>query len=150
MAVQDFLFRDSQCVAGFDGRASTRTGTTLSNPVDGSGQFLAVVLSTSSGRTVALPATGGSSGVAIYGVLQNKPQIGISADVGVLGYSKCIAGASIALGAEFMTSSTAAGTMVTYSTASGAGCVRVGLAIEAAAAGQIFTGRLYGVGVGAP
>src|SRR5260221_7262925 len=97
-----------------DFRNSTVTGSTLAGP-SGSGQFLAVVQSTTVDRTLALPATGGSSGVQIYGICQNKPRAGEVIDVGVFGVSKCVAGATIVRGQRVMTSSTLAGTLIPFS-----------------------------------
>jgi len=84
-----------------DFRNSTNTGSTLAGP-SGSGQFLAVVLSTTVDRTCALPATGGSSGLPIYGICQNKPRPGEAIDVGIFGISKAVAGATIVRGNEVM------------------------------------------------
>lgn len=147
MATQGPMIDDgSQTVAGFDARNSTFTGSTLAGP-NGSGQFLAVLLSTSSSRTVVVCSTAGSTiNQFIYGILQNKPQLGIAADVCIFGVTKAVAGATIASGVLLMPSSTLAGSLVTYSTAlGGRPC---GQSIESAVVGQIFTAALFGFGQG--
>lgn len=128
-----------------DFRNSAITGTTLAGP-NGSGQFLAVVFSTTVDRTINGAST--AAGTRIYGICQNKPRAGEAIDVGILGVSKCVAGAAITRGSEVMTSSTLAGTLITFSTA--VGQVPCGRAIESAVAGQVFSAAIYGFGAGAP
>ena len=124
-----------------DFRNSSVTGSTLAGP-NGSGQFLAVQVSTA--RTISLMSTGGSSGLGIYGICQNKPGPGVAVDVGFLGISKCVAGAAITGGQALMASATLGGTLVPYSTAvlSAWPC---GVALETAAAGQVFTANITGI-----
>lgn len=125
-----------------DFRNSTNTGSTLAGP-NGSGQFLAVVLSTTVDRTVQLPSTATAQFKPI-GICQNKPRPGEVVDVGVLGVSKAVAGLAVVRGSDLALSSTLAGTLVPFSTAVGAQpCAR---AYESAAAGQVFTCFVYGVG----
>lgn len=144
MATESPLIHDgSQTVSGFDARNSTLSGTTRSGP-NGSGQFLAVQLSTTTSRTVNLTTV---AGMKIYGILQNKPSTGIAADVGIFGVSKAVAGGTINPGQEVAVSSTAAGSLIAYSSA--AGIYPVGRAIESAVVGQIFSVALYGFGGGA-
>jgi hypothetical protein len=127
MATEGPLLHDgAQCVAA----ANYSNSQSLSGP-SGSGQFLAVVL-TSTGRTVALAA---SVGVQIYGILQNKPTSGAAADVGFTGVTKAVAGGTIAAGAALMTN--ASGQLITWT--AGSGYAQVGYAIEAAVSGQTFT-----------
>lgn len=150
MATESPLIHDgAQTVAGFDGRNSSITGTTLAGP-NGSAQFLAVTLSTSSSRTVAIPSSGGSTGAAIYGILQNKPSTGIAADVGIFGISKMVSGSTaIASGQDLMVSATAGGVLIPYSSTVGAGVARIARSLETATAvGQVFTGFVYGIGIG--
>jgi hypothetical protein len=128
-----------------DFRNSAVTGSTLSGP-SGSGQFLAVVMSTTADRTINGPST--VAGTRIYGICQNKPRGGDAIDVGIFGISKAVAGASITRGSEVMTSSTASGTLIAFSTA--AGQVPCGRAIESAVVGQVFSMALYGFGAGSP
>lgn len=149
MATESPLLHDgSQTIAGFDARNSSITGTTRAGP-NGSGQFCAVVLSTTVDRTVNLPSTA-SAQFKPYGILQNKPSTGIAADVAIFGVSKAIAGTTtIAAGQDLQLSSTSAGTLVPFSSAAGATpCAR---SLEAATAtGSLITVALYGFGVGPP
>ena len=127
MATEGPLLHDgSQCVAA----ANYSNSAGLSGP-SGSGQFLAVVL-TSAGRTVAVAS---SAGAQCYGILQNKPTSGAAADVGFLGPTKAVAGGTIAAGAPVMTN--ASGAIVAWT--AGSAYAQIGYAIEAAASGQIFT-----------
>lgn len=126
-----------------DFRNSAITGTTLSGP-NGSGQFLAVVFSTTVDRTINGASTANSA--AIYGICQNKPRAGEAIDVGILGVSKAVAGASITRGSKVMPSSTAAGTLIPFTTS--VGNIPCGVAIENAVAGQVFSMALYGFGAG--
>jgi hypothetical protein len=148
MATESPLLHDgSQCISNFDGRNSSITGTTLSGP-NGSGQFLAVVLSTTVDRTVQLPSTT-TAQFKPYGILQNKPSTGIAADVGIFGVSKAIAGTTVVRGQDLMLSSTAAGTLIPFTTA--VGNTPCGRALEnASTVGQVFTAAIYGFGVGPP
>ena len=111
--------------------------TALYGP-NGSGQFLAVTLTAA--RTVTLAAAGAST-VAIYGILQNTPDIGQAANVGLFGVSKVVLGAgagAIATGSPLMVDTTNAGTLCLWVT--GSHNLVVGFALEAAtAANQIFT-----------
>lgn len=141
MATESPLLHDgAQNVSGFDARNSTNTGSTQRGP-NGSAQFLAVRQSTSVDRTV-MPCT--AAGIAIYGILQNKPSTGIAADVGIFGVTKAVGGSSaIAPGMALMVSSS--GDMIPFTT----GNVPIGTAIEACAAvGQVFSMALYGFGMG--
>lgn len=144
MATESPLLHDgSQTISGTDMRNSTYSGSTRGGP-SGSGQFLAVQLSTVTSRTVN-PTT--VAGMKIYGILQNKPSTGIAADVGIFGVSKCVAGGTISPGQELQASSTQAGALIAFS--SGAGVYPVGRAIESAVVGQIFAGFIYGGSGGA-
>lgn len=143
MANESPLMHDgAQCILGFDARNSTFSGSTLGGP-SGSGQFLAVRLSTTADRTVLLASTA-TAGVNIYGVLQNKGSTGQVADVGIAGITKAVAGGTIAGGGPVMVSSTNAGTLIAYSSA--AQQYAVGNALESAVVGQVFAMRLYGGG----
>lgn len=107
--------------------AGTTGGTT------GSGQFLAVKLSTATARTSLLVAALGSP---IYGILQNKPKLGEAADVGLWGITKAVAGsAGVTFGLPQMT---AADGRITDWVAGAASC-QIGWALETAASGAIFT-----------
>lgn len=143
------LVEGSQCVLGFDARNSTITGTTLSGP-SGSGQYLAVKLSTLADRTVLLASTVASQ-VMAYGILQNKGSTGGVAAVGVLGVSKAVCGSTsnVTGGVLLAVSSTAAGTLIAYSSA--AAQTPFARALETpAAVGAIFTVFVYGYGAGTP
>jgi len=129
----------SQCVLSTanDARNSTLTGSTLAGP-SGSGQFLAVTISTS--RVVSLCSTtfqNLSSGTQFYGILQNKPRGGEAADVGIFGLTKAVAGSSaITGGGALQTSSTSAGTLVPWAQGNGRPCA---MAVESAGTvGQVF------------
>lgn len=126
-----------------DFRNSTNTGSTLAGP-SGSGQFLAVVMSTVVDRTCLLPSTAGSTGLGIYGICQNKPRGGEAIDVGFLGISKCVAGAAVTRGVNLMASATSAGTLVAFSTAV-ANAQSCGVALESAATGQVFSANIFGI-----
>lgn len=142
MATESPLLHDGgNTVAGTDMRNSTNTGTTHMGQ-NGSPQFQAVLLGTTA-RTVIL-ATSGSQ---IYGVLQNKPNVGDAADVGIFGVTKIVAGAtSVLAGGLLMVDSS--GCAIAYS--SQAGSAAIGRALEApTAAGQIITAMIWGGGVGA-
>lgn len=143
MATESPLMHDgAQCVLGFDARNSTFSGTTNAGP-SGSGQFLAVRLSTLADRTVLLASTA-TAGVNIYGILQNKGSTGQVADVGIHGVTKAVAGGTIGGGGPVAVSSTAPGSLIAYSSA--AQTYAVGFALESAVVGQVFTMRLYGWG----
>lgn len=144
MATESPLIHDgAQCVLGFDARNSTFSGTTNSGP-SGSAQFCLVSLSTVTARMVLLPA---SSGARVYGVLQNKGSSSQVADVGIFGISKVVcAGSSVGIGQIVMASSGNGGACP-YSSASS--IYPVGIALEGATVGQVFTCALYGFGQGA-
>lgn len=147
-----FIKDGAQCVlsTAADFRNSTLTGTTLAGP-QGSGQFLAVVLSTTTQRTAQLPSTT-TAQFRGYGICQNKPRPAEAIDVVIFGISKVVAGSTaIAAGQELMLSSTSAGTLIAFSSA--AGQVPIGRAvgdIPPTAVGQVFTAAIYGFGAGAP
>lgn len=140
MATESPLITDgAQTVAGADFRRSSITGSTLFGP-NGSAQFLAVRLSTTTDRTVNISTADGQS---IYGILQNAPALGDAAAVGVVGVSKCVGGSSaIAPGMDLM--ATSSGALIPYSSA--AGVSRCGRSIEACTAvGNVFTAWINGV-----
>lgn len=148
MANESPLLHDgAQCVLGFDARNSTYSGTTLSGP-SGSGQYLAVRLSTTADRTVLLASTV-AGGVQAYGILQNKGSTGQVADVGIFGISKgvCGATANITGGVMVAVTTSSAGTLIAYSSATTV--YPIGMALETpSAAGAVFTVALYGFGRG--
>lgn len=92
-------------------------------------QYFAVKL-TSTARTVALASTGGEM---IYGILQNAPAIGESANVCQLGITKAAAGGTIAAGDPLTTDT--AGKVITYTSSK----VKIGVAITAGVAGDLIT-----------
>lgn len=142
MAVEGPKIDLGWCVSGFDARNGTLSGTTRSGP-SGSGQFLAVQLSTTVDKTVNLCTV---AGMKPLGILQNKPSTGIAADVCIFGVSKVVAGSTaIAAGQELETSTL--GAMIPFSSATG--IYPCGRALEAATTnGQIFSALIYGAGVG--
>jgi hypothetical protein len=132
MATDTPLFRDGGqmiTVTNYYNPASALAGP------GGSGQFLGVTISAS--RTVAVQTTIGGQ---IYGVLQNTPAVNEACDIGILGISKFVAGASITAGAELMVD--ASGRFITW--VAGSGYFKVGQALETtSAANNVFTGLLY-------
>jgi hypothetical protein len=130
-----------------DARNSTITGTTLAGP-NGSGQFLAVYLST--GRTYSFCSTTiqNLSSVSIAaGLLQNKPAGGQAADVGIFGLSKAVSGSSAITGGQALQiSSTNAGVLVPWVGGNGR---PFAMAYEnALTVGAVFTVFLPGPGPG--
>lgn len=92
-------------------------------------QFYAVKLTAA--RSVNLASSGGEN---IYGILQNKPKSGDSADAAIFGVCKAAAGAAFAAGAKLMTDST--GRLIAQTSTNAI----VAVALEAAtAAAQIVT-----------
>lgn len=87
-------------------------------------QFYAVRVSAA--QQVNVP---GSAGLAILGILQNKPESGKVADVMVTGVTKVKAGAAISAGARVMADN--GGKIITLATS---GSVGIGFALEAAGA----------------
>lgn len=143
MATESPLLHDgSQTVAGADFRNSTYSGSTRLGP-SGSGQFAAVRLSTVADRTV-LGCT--VTGQSIYGILQNKPNVGEAADIGIFGVSKAVCGTTtVTAGSKVQADSS--GNMVAYSSA--AGVVACGVALETPqSVGQVFTMAIFGFGQG--
>lgn len=128
-------------------RNSTNTGSTLAGP-NGSGQFLAVIISTGTGiaRTLQLPSTTTQS-YNCYGICQNKPAVGEAVDVGIFGITKMVAGSTTILaGTELGMSATAAGTVIPWVATGGK---RLGVSLEnVGTIGQVFTGSIYGFGQG--
>jgi hypothetical protein len=150
MATESPLVHDgAQCILGFNANNnSTTVGSTALLGPSGSGQFLAVRLSTTADRTVLLASTA-TSGVRIYGVLQNKGSTGQVADVGLYGVSKVICGATanITGGVQLSVTSTAPGSMIAYSSA--AQTMPVAIALETpSAVGAVFSALIYGAGAG--
>lgn len=117
MATESPLIHDgSQCVAAAD---------YLTTPK----QFYGVYISAS--RTVTVAALANHR---IYGILQNTPESGQAADVGILGVSKAVAGAALSAGAYLTTDSS--GRLVTATT----GQLACAQAItDAGGADEVFT-----------
>lgn len=134
MAVEGVMLRDGNTVAAAN---YYNPGTPLLGP-NGSGQFLAVRLSTAADNTSVLEVTGG---VPIFGILQNTPVQGDPCDVAVIGESKAVAGAAVAHGDLLMTDTH--GRLILATT----GNQVVGQAKEAAgAAGDVFAVNLFAGG----
>lgn len=144
MAVDSPLQHLGWCVADFDARNSSITGTTQGGP-NGSYQFCAVRLSTTADLTISRCTL---TTQMPLGILQNKPSTGIAADVGYGGPSKCVAGSTaIIAGGELMSDTD--GQLIPY--VAGASVARIGRAMEdAGSVGQIFTAFIYSPGVGGP
>ncbi len=127
-----------------DARRSSITGTTLSGP-NGSAQFYWLTESTTVDRTVAFASTAPTTTPWYpYGVLQNTPQPGGAADIGIFGITKLIAGTTtIVRGSQISPSSTVSG--LTSLWATGQVYLRAGIALETpSAVGQVFTALIYG------
>jgi hypothetical protein len=142
------LLVDGSCVFGFSAlNSSTYLGSTALAGPSGSGQYLAVRLSTTLGdRTLALASTA-TTGVPIFGIVQNKGSTGQAAAVGYMGNSKAVCGSTtnITGGVYLEVSSTAPGTLIAYSSA--ANVYPVAIALEQpSATGAIFSVRLGGPG----
>jgi hypothetical protein len=132
MATEAPLIRDgAQCQAA----ANYWNPSTTLYGANGSGQFLAVFLSAA--RTVTIASNDAT--VPIYGILQNTPDIGQAADVGLFGITKAVSGAAISAGVQVMLDTgTASGRLITWS--AGTHNIVVGYALEAAgAANALFT-----------
>lgn len=133
MATESPLISDgSQTVAS----VNMANGAGLSGN-GGSGQFYAVQIT---GTRTTGPCS--ALGQAVYGICQNKPSIGDANNVGVFGVSKMIAGGTINAGQKLMTS--AAGLIMPW--VAGSGYQQLGVALESAVAGQIFSGFVFGPG----
>jgi hypothetical protein len=103
----------------------------------GTGQFLAVVQSSTADLTMKLAG----ANVPIAGIIQNTPTIGQAADVRFLGGSKIVAGATITAGDVLMTDANGRG--ITHTT----GHWAVGIALNnAAAAGVIIEALIQNFG----
>lgn len=99
----------------------------------GSGQWLAVALSSAANRTSVLASVQGQQ---IYGVLQNKPIAGEVADVGIFGVTKAMVGSAGATrGHTLMVDATGAFTDWT----AGSAYAQVGYAIETGASTQVIS-----------
>jgi hypothetical protein len=91
MAVEGVMIRDGNCIAAQD---FSNTGG-LAGP-NGSGQFLAVKLSSAADRSILLATSPTTSDV--YGILQNKPKLGDAGDVCYSGISKAVYGGTVVAG----------------------------------------------------
>lgn len=145
MATEGILLHDgTQTIAAANyGNGANLAGTNTAGTTGGatgSGQFLTVQVTAA--RTVTVTPTG-NSGQVIYGVLQNKPGTGQAADVGIFGISKLVAdSAGVAAGNYLMASSNTAGCAMAWTTTHYA----FGIALETAAAGQVFTAMIFSPG----
>ena len=130
MATEAPLIKDgAQCTAAAN---YWNPASALYGP-NGSGQFLLVYISAA--RKVSLQATQGNQ---CYGVLQNSPDNGQAADVGIIGITKVVVGAAVAAGAELMADTN--GRAITQTSTNR----KVGMALEAAAgANAIISMLLY-------
>lgn len=125
-----------------DLRNSTYSGSTRLGP-NGSGQFLAVKVSTVGTLCAQLTTANGARAI---GIVQNKPNAGEALDVTIFGVSKAVAGTTtITAGARLMADSS--GALALYSSA--ADVQAIGVALEApTAVGQIFSACIFGFGAG--
>lgn len=141
MAEDSPLLHDGWSISTGDYRNSTLSGTTHMG-YNGSAQYQAVRLTTAGSDSVIGLCT--AAGQAAYGILQNKPGVGGTADVGIFGLSKAVAGTTtVTAGIKLMVDSS--GCLIPY--ASAAGQVSIGYAkTSAAAVGEVFTAVIYGYG----
>ena len=82
----------------------------------------------------------------IYGICQNKPRPGEAIDAGIFGIMKCVAGATIVRGQNLMASATAGGTLIPFSTTNSGAVLSIGVALESAVVGQVFTAGINALG----
>lgn len=129
MATESPLIRDgAQTVAA----ANYGNTQSLAGP-SGSGQFLAVALSSAVDRTSVLASVQGQQ---IYGILQNKPAAGEAADVGIFGITKAVVGAAGSTrGHTQMVDATGAIT----DWVAGSANAQIGYALETGASGAIIS-----------
>jgi hypothetical protein len=132
MTTETPLLHDTQSVAAAN---YWNPASPLAGP-GGSGQFLGVYLSASRVATVVVTV-----GAQIYGVLQNTPPSGVACDIGLLGLSKMVGGASIAAFVELMVD--ASGRFIPW--VSGSGYFKVGLSVtnECTVVNGMFMGLIY-------
>lgn len=135
MAVEGVMVRDGNVVAAQD----FSNTAALAGP-NGSGQFLAVKLSTVADRSLLIAG----ANTDIYGILQNKPKSGEAGDVCLSGVSKAVFGATI-VAAAFLTTD-ASGRLVTATT----GQLACAKAIVAGVLGDIGTVEVLPARVLAP
>lgn len=96
-------------------------------------QYFAVKLSAA--RSVNVASTGGENA---YGILQNTPQSGDAADVGISGISKAKIGAAGCAAGDSLMTEAATGKLVTKTSTN----VVVAVALEAGAADEIVTVKI--------
>ena len=124
MAVEGVMLRDGNTVAAAN---YYNPSSALDGP-NGSGQFLAVKLSTAADNTSLLATSGGEM---IFGILQNTPVQGDSCDVAIIGETKAVAGAAVTRGDLLMTDT--AGRLITATATNHV----IGQAKESAAAANV-------------
>lgn len=114
-----------------------RVGTMVANVNLSSSQYCGVVVvantsgsATENAAALALPAAAGAN---IVGVLQDNPIVGVAGNITSVGISKALAGGTIAINAALTVNTS--GAFVTAAT----GNHIVGIALEAAVSGDIFT-----------
>lgn len=128
MSTEGVMLRDGNSVAG----ANLSKTAGLAGP-NGSGQFLAMKLSTAADRTYLRVA---AANARIDGILQNAPTQGEAADVCFSGISKAVYGGTVAAG-DFLTTDTS-GRLVTAATGELAGAK----AFMAGVVGDVATVRV--------
>lgn len=131
-----------------DFRNSAITGTTLAGP-NGSGQFLAVVQSTQTARTVSLSTN--ATPTFPVGIVQNKPAPGGAVDIGIFGITKAVNGstAAIVTGTLLQLSTINAGTLIGFTPSTSAvPCARLIEAVAAGSSQSIMTVQWFGFGSG--
>jgi hypothetical protein len=105
-------------------------------------QFTGVnlIVATGAGLTGSAWSVPAAAGALTLGVLQNSPILGEPANVMIEGISKALAGGTIAVGAKLTTA--VGGAFTTAAT----GNIIVGIALESAVSGQIFSMLLRPLG----
>lgn len=106
-------------------------------------QYRLVIQSTTL-REVTVPAAASDPPL---GVLQNAPASGEPAAVCIVGVTKFVAGGAVTVGDKLMNDDTDDGAVVTW--AAGVGNHACGIALETAADGEIFSGVVLPIGIGA-
>lgn len=122
-----------------DMRNSTNSGSTQPGP-NGSGQFLAVTISTAGGGDGYFSVFGATIGTPL-GILQDKPNAGQAGNIMTMGVSKVVSGSTAIVSGNYLMPSTA-GAMMPWSAGTGFAFAR---ALEGAGSvGQVFSAYIFG------
>ena len=132
MSVEGQMLRNGSLLAGAD---FSKTGSYTAYGSNGTGQYLAVKLSTAADRTVLLA----DSGAPAYGIIQNNPTTGLAADVCFNGDTKAIYGDTIVRGGKLKVGSNGQLVPITAS-----GDVSVAEAYESGAVNEVHEVHWFG------